>query len=114
MESSMVRIELVENAMEDERPSIAFIGASSTGSVTSEPARKELTQRTSRNSRPTWAKARPMPTTSTPRISPLRPGLVPKAPEICLVRIAAMKATIARKMIIVSRKTCGEDRRCGS
>ena len=56
-----MRIELVEKAIDDERPISAFIGASSTGSVVSEPARKELTQRTSRNSRPTWAKASRMP-----------------------------------------------------
>ncbi len=75
MESSMVRIELVEKAVAEERPIIAFIGASRTGSVVSEPARKELTQRTSRNSRPTWAKASRIPTPSTPTIRPLRPGL---------------------------------------
>ena len=33
MESSMVRIELVDSAIVDERASSAFIGASSTGSV---------------------------------------------------------------------------------
>ena len=62
MESSIVRIELVDSAIDEERPSSAFIGASSTGSVASEPARKELTQRTSRNSRTTWMKASRMPT----------------------------------------------------
>ena len=41
----------------DDATSSAFIGASSTGSVTSEPARKELTQRTSRNSRTICRKA---------------------------------------------------------
>ena len=75
IESSIVRIELVEKAIEDERESSAFIGASSTGSVTSEPARKELIQRTSRKSRATCRKDRMMPTTRMPRISPLRPGI---------------------------------------
>ena len=62
IESSIVRIELVDSAMLDERDSSAFIGASSTGSVTSEPARKEFTQRTSRNSRTICWKASRMPT----------------------------------------------------
>jgi hypothetical protein len=111
IESSMVRIELVDSATEVERLSSAFIGASSTGSTTSEPARKELTQRISRNSRSTCTNASRMPTASTPRISPLRPGLVPKAEEICRARIAAMKATIARNTSIERRKTCGLDSR---
>ena len=93
----------------DERDSSAFIGASSTGSVASEPARNELTQRTSRNSRITCGKASRMPTTSTPTIRPLRPGLVAKAAEIWRVRMAAMKPTMARKTTIDSRKTCGLD-----
>ena len=114
MESSMVRIEEVEKAVADERPIIAFIGASSTGSVVSEPARKEFTQRTSRNSRPTCTKASRMPTTSTPTISPLRPGLETKAVEICRVRMMAMKATMARKTTMVSTKTCGLESLCGS
>ena len=82
IESSIERIELVDSAIVEERDSSAFIGASSTGSVTSEPARNELTQRTSRNSRTTCVKASRMPTTSTPTIRPLRPGLVTKACEI--------------------------------
>ena len=82
IESRIERIEVVEMTEEEARPSSAFIGASSTGSVASEPARKELTQRTSRNSRTTWVKASRMPTISTPKIRPLRPGLVLKAVEI--------------------------------
>jgi hypothetical protein len=110
----MVRIEAVENAMLEERDSIAFIGASSTGSVTSEPARKELIQRTSRNSRTVCWKARNTPTTKTPRIRPLRPGLLEKAAEIWRVRMAAMKATMARNTSIDRTKTCGLDSLCGS
>ena len=82
IESSIERIELVDSAMVEERDSSAFIGASSTGSVPSEPARNELTQRTSRNSRTTCVKASRMPTISTPTIRPLRPGLVKKACDI--------------------------------
>ncbi len=75
-------MESVDSAIAEERLSSAFIGASSTGSLSSEPARKELTQRTSRKSRRTWLKASRMPTARTPRIRPLRPGLVTKALEI--------------------------------
>ena len=75
-------MEAVESAMLEERDSSAFIGASSTGSVTSEPARKELIQRTSRNSRTVCWNDRKTPTTKTPRIRPLRPGLLAKAAEI--------------------------------
>ena len=107
-------MEAVENAMLEERDSIAFIGASSTGSVTSEPARKELIQRTSRNSRTVCWNARKTPTTKTPRISPLRPGLLAKAAEIWRVRMAAMKATMARNTSIDRTKTCGLDSLCGS
>jgi len=114
IESSMVRMDEAEKAMVEERPIIAFIGASSTGSVVSEPARKELTQRTSRKSRMTCWKVSRMPTTKTPRISPLRPGLVTKAAEIWRVRMMAMKPTMARKMAIDRMKTCGLDSRCGS
>ena len=83
MESRMVRIDSVDRAVDEERLSRAFIGASSTGSVSSEPARKEFTQRTSRNSRTTCMKASRMPTASTPVIRPFSPGLVTKADEIC-------------------------------
>ncbi len=110
----MVRIELVDSAIVAERLSSAFIGASSTGSFASDPARKELTQRTSRKSRGTWPKASRMPTSSTPAIRPLRPGLVEKAEVICRVRIAAMKPTIARKTSIENRKTCGLESLYGS
>jgi len=57
----------------------------------------------------TWPKASRMPTMSTPKISPLRPGLVTKADMICRVRIAAMKATMARKISIENRNTFGLD-----
>ena len=109
-----MRIEFVDSAMLEERDSSAFIGASSTGSVTSEPARNELIQRTSRNSRTVcWNDSR-MPTTRTPRMRPFRPGLLAKAPEIWRVRIAAMNATMARNTIIDRTKTCGLDSLCGS
>ena len=80
-ESRMERSELVDSAMEEERDRSAFIGASSTGLPASVPARKELTQRTSRKRRITCAKASRMPTTSTPTIRPFRPGLALKAWE---------------------------------
>ena len=44
---------------------------------------------------------------STPTIRPLRPGLVAKAELIWRVRITAMKATMARKISMDSRNTCG-------
>jgi hypothetical protein len=48
-----------------------------------------------------------MPTSSTPRIRPLRPGLVERPLRSGGYRIAAMKPAMARKMSIDQRKTCG-------
>src|SRR5690606_23939238 len=110
IESRIERIDVVEIAEDDDRLSSAFIGASSTGSVASEPARNEFTQRTSRNSRMTWMKESRMPTSSTPMIRPLRPGLVLKALLICRVRIAATNPTMARKTSMDSRNTWGLER----
>ena len=114
IELSIERIELVEKAIVDERDSSAFIGASRTGSLTSEPARNELIHLTSRNRRSVCRKVSTMPMSKMPAIRPFRPGLVAKAVDIWRARMAAMKATMARNTTIDRRNTCGLDSLCGS
>ena len=124
--SSRVAIELVRLRMVcgeiavrlPPSPRIAAIGASKTGArpraSPGSARRNPLTQAISGNSRRTCRNDSRMPTTSTPMISALRPGLARNAVQICPCRMKTSNPPRMRNTSIRTRKIRGEETLKGS